>query len=141
MTRRARFAERMSPFSHWLRALAAPLDSTNFSAHNLDFIWHQYRDNWLITMEEKQYGGKCTTSQGDTHRIVSQMLEYASGMVVETLRGRRPAEYRGHYVIRLANTSPEDSEWIEIASNGKTAMGDKSLVLRLLAQGTLEELQ
>jgi len=49
----------------------------------------------------------------DTHGIVAQMLKASSGVPVQTMRGVRPAEYRGHYVIVFENTSPEDG-WVNV---------------------------
>jgi len=137
--------ERFSPFSDWLRSLPAPLDSSRISNQNLDFVWHNYRDNWFITMEEKQYGAKCKPAQWDTHGIVYQFLDLASA-VLEKAQGRvragvnsnrnlRRVEYRGHYVISLENTTPDDSEWIRINKSERT----QSDLMHLLMTGGLPE--
>lgn len=107
----------MTPFSDWLRKQSGPLSSKFFDSENLDYIWLNYRQGWMITIEEKRYGATPTEAQTDTHNIIRQMLEYASSHPVDTWRGRRPIEYRGHYVLSFENTSPDDSKWIRI--NGK----------------------
>ncbi len=102
-----------TPFSHWLRALPSPLDSRRISNHDLDYVWHDYQANWLLTMEEKRFGGQSSPAQRDTHGVVAQMLAASDGMVVRTLRGVRPVRYLGHYEIVFENTSPDDG-WIKI---------------------------
>lgn len=118
-----------TPFSHWLRGLPDPYTSRHFSNQNLDYVWHNYRENWLLTIEEKRFGGQSTQAQQDTHSIISQMLARSNGMLVTTLRGVRPVRYLGHYVIRFSDSTPDDSEWMTI--NGKPA--DRSDLLMLLA--------
>lgn len=124
----------MSPFSQWLRALPSPYSSVCFDNENLDYIWFQYRAGWFITIEEKRMGAICTAAQKDTHGIVAQMLTTASGSNCETMRGNRPIEYRGHFVIRFSHTTPDDSDWITI--NGEPAT--KDMVMRLLGIGSIK---
>lgn len=136
MTRQAIHTDTMTPYSLWLRQLARPLDSSVFSNHNLDYVWHNYRENWLLLMEEKRFGATCTPSQRDTHGVVDQMLSYASGMTVNTLRGRRMVEYRGYYLVQFSATTPDDSEWIRINGTNCT----RSDLIGLLRTGYLVEL-
>jgi len=104
---------RFTPFSDWLRKLDAPLNSATISNHNLDFIWHNYRENWLITIEEKQYGGEVRFAQADTHGILRQMLERASNGVYQNARGRWvQIAYRGHYVVSFQQTTPNNSDYV-----------------------------
>lgn len=125
-----------TPFSDWLREVAPGLGlgSESFDAENLDYIWFQYRQGWYITIEEKQYGGHCSRAQRDTHGMVAQMLSISSGKAVETLRGKRAIEYRGHYVVIFENTTPDNSSWIRI--NG-TKVGGYELI-QLLSIGSFE---
>jgi hypothetical protein len=133
---------RFSAFSDWLRGLPAPYDSSRVSLHNLDYIWHNYKENWFITIEEKKNGGTCSPAQHDTHAIVFQLLQIASkaleithGSVLSSMKkDRRRVEYRGHYVIAFENTSPDDSSWIRINKNDTNKEG----LLRLLTNGQLE---
>ncbi|MFH0902264.1 MAG: hypothetical protein V2A73_16660 [Pseudomonadota bacterium] len=124
-----------TPFSLWLRALPEPHTSRRFDNQNLDYIWHCYRDHWLITLEEKRYGGQCTDAQDDTHGIVAQMLTTASGTRVRTMRGVRSKAYRGHYVVRFEKTTPDDSTWITV--NG--VFVTKADLLLLLLTGQLPD--
>jgi len=101
----------------------------------LDYIWHNYRENWLITIEEKRFGGMRNTraklAQDDTHGVVVQLLKIASGSIVQTIRGPRPAHYQGHYVIVFDN---------ELPGSGMTVNGKKTNVrdlVYLLRRGTL----
>jgi hypothetical protein len=131
MTRQAIF-ESATEFSNWLRQLEKPLDSSCISNHNLDYIWHNYRQNWLILVEEKRHGGGQTFAQRDTHSILDQMLSYASGCAVTNARGQKISiEYRGYYLVVFDKTTPDDSGWIEI--NGQ--MSNKSELLELLKTG------
>ena len=118
---------RFTPFSDWLRDLPVPLDSSCISLQNLDYVWHNYRENWFITMEEKQNAATCPPAQRDTHGIVYQFLKLASEVLdltrgnvragINSKRNWRKVEYRGHYVISFENTSPDDSGWIRINGN------------------------
>lgn len=133
MTRQSEY-EKGTPFSEWLRKLQKPLDSSFISNHNLDFIWHNYRENWLILIEEKRYNGRQTFAQKDTHSIVDQMLSfaYSNHCQVRTGRGKLVyIQYRGYYLVRFENTSPEDSQRIYI---NNTLCGKQEL-LDLLKTG------
>jgi len=121
-----------TPFSWWLRELKYPLDSQVFDNENLDYIWFNYREGWLITIEEKQNGGRSSQAQQDTHGVIRQMLELSSGTEIQTLRKRRKIEYRGHYVIAFENMSPTDSRWIRI----NDVMTDEVALRNLLETGT-----
>jgi len=127
-----------TPFSNWLRELPPPYNSRFVSLHNLDYIWHYYKEDWFITIEEKQHGGYCTEAQRDTHAIVYQLLKLGSDLkewVVSTMRNvPKHVEYRGHYVIRFEKTTPDDSEWIEINKERKT----RDNLLALLRTGSME---
>lgn len=120
-------------FGTWLRTQHQELIGSNqFSAQNLDYIWHNYRDGWFITIEEKRWRKASDKAQLDTHGIVAQMLKASSGIPVQTMRGVRPAEYKGHYVIVFENTTPDDG-WVNV--NHKRV--DKNDILRLLMTGSL----
>jgi len=130
-----------TPFSDWLRSAQCPeeLSSRFFDCQNLDYIWFNYREGWLITLEEKQFGKSITANQSDTHRIIQQLLETGAknGVPVQTMRGKRKIEYRGHYLVVFSRTMPDDSEWIKI--NGKVC--GKNDLLHLLRFGTLPSLK
>jgi len=141
-----------TPFGQWLRELEGPLSSSNFSNHNLDYIWHHYRKDWFITIEEKRNGGKCRDDQLDTHRIVYQLLRLASKILKDTKRTvlvgaygkkrRASVEYRGHFIISFENTTPDDSAWVDVKGRGgRKFTGDevKEAVLHLLEHGALPE--
>jgi hypothetical protein len=116
-----------------------PYQSSFADLQNLDYIWFPYREGWLITIEEKMWGKGVSRAQGDTHGIVAQLLSLGSDSCkeVNTIRGRRPIEYRGHYIVSFEKTNPDDSEWIRI--NG--IMTDKKGLLQLLKTGKLEPTQ
>lgn len=119
-----------TPFSLWLRGLPAPFDSRRFSNQNLDYVWHNYVESWMITIEEKRFAGETSSAQQDTHQSVAQLLKHGSGEPCATMRGWRPVEYRGHYLIRFEKTTPDDG-WIEI--NRERCTRDD--LLTLLATG------
>lgn len=114
-------------FSDWIRSVLN--DSGTYDVQNLDFIRFHYRDGWLITVEEKQYGYQSSEAQRDTHNIVAQLLFVASGSKVKTWRGVRPIYYKGHYVIAFEKTNPEDSQWVRI--NGKLYDNPSKVVFEL----------
>jgi len=127
-------ATSFTPFSDWLRALPFPYNSKMYDNQNLDYIWFHYRQGWLITIEEKRFGGTPTEAQADTHGIVAQMLAGSSPCQVTTMRGRRHIEYRGHYLVVFEQTTPDDSAWLLI--NGAAAT--KDCLMTLLQTGRLE---
>ena len=121
MTRSHNGHQEATPFSHWLRQLPTPLDSRNVSNQNLDYVWHDYRRNYLLTIEEKRFGGTATSAQQDTHGVIAQMLANSNGLHVHTARGVRPVTYFGHYLVRFQNTTPEDGNmWINGIESTKT---------------------
>ena len=122
-------------FSDWIRVILD--DSKNYDVENLDFIRFHYREGWLITIEEKCYGASPSMAQKDTHNIISQMLMLSSGEAVNTLRGYRPIEYKGHYIVSFEKTHPANSDWVRI--NGERYNDVTSAVTKLLKKGTLKE--
>lgn len=128
-------------FGSWLRELGYPLNSRRISVHNLDYIFHNYRENWFITLEEKRKRGRVEPSQDDTHFIVVQLLEAASGTeVLSSMREDvRHVEYRGHYIVVFENTTPDDSKWIRVTDRMKNEMQivDTDGLLYLLTTGSL----
>lgn len=137
---------RFSPFSDWLRGLPAPLNSRYISNQNLDYIWHNYREDWFITIEEKQYGSGCPPAQQDTHNIVFQLLQMASRLRNCVIAGFKKklkyVEYRGHYVISFEKTTPSNSKWIRvIPSHGKETKVDRGGLICLLTTGYLNTIK
>lgn len=136
MTRQYRDTERpATPFSEWIRALPYPLNSQNYDAQNLDYIWFHYRQGWFITIEEKRFGSQSQKAQQDTHNIITQLLTLASGQRVNTLRGKRPIIYKGHYRLSFERTTPDDSQWIRI--NEQLFYNPREIVLCLLSKGAI----
>lgn len=124
-----------TPFSLWIRELD---DSTNYDVQNLDYVRFHYREGWFITVEEKRYGHSPRPAQMDTHKIISQMLAFASNTVeVRTMRGIRPIECRGHYIVSFENTCPNDSSWVRV--NGKEYRDVAATVTKLFKTGTLDQ--
>jgi len=123
----------MTAFSEWLRALPAPYDSRTIDNEDLDFIWFNYHEGWFVTLEEKCNGARSSPAQQDTHGIIEQLLRLSSGARVYTLRGTRPIDYRGHYVLVFEHSTPDDSQWIKI--NG--ALATKRDLMDLLRTGSL----
>lgn len=138
MTSAVRFEDtNFSPFSLWLRALPKPYDSGSVSNQNLDYIWHRYREAWIITIEEKRFAGAVSFAQRDTHGIVRQLLQAGSGAECLTARGRWVrVEYRGHYVVTFEKTTPDDG-WLSIDGKRRT----KDDLLALLRTGRLPDLE
>lgn len=63
-----------------------------------------------MTLEEKTHGGIQSASQKETQGIVFQMLRSASPRLCLTQSGWRDEEYRGHHVIVLENTTPQNGK-------------------------------
>lgn len=121
-------------FSDWLRSRDGYLSSVNYSNQNLDYIWHNYRQNWFITIEEKRYGAHSSEAQKDTHGMVAQLLQYSSGCpIINSVRNKEVrTEYRGHYEITFSQTSPDDSDWITINSSP----ANMAMLTKILIRGT-----
>lgn len=117
-----------TPFSMWLRELGDPLTSRTISNQNLDYVWHDYPRNFLLTLEEKRHGARPSAAQNDTHGVVAQLLAMSDGRMVSTLRGLRPARYFGHYVVVFENTTPDDGA---MRINGQEC--SRIVLLKLLA--------
>lgn len=115
-----------TPFSHWLRQREFPLDSTRISNHDLDYVWHNYREHWLILIEEKRACAEQTWAQKQTHGVLDKMLR---------MTAYRDCEYRGYYLIQFEKTTPDDSRWMLI--NGNAA--SKGDLLHLLRHGSLPD--
>jgi hypothetical protein len=138
-----------TPFGQWLRELTGPLSSSKISNQNLDYIWHNHADDWLITIEEKKNGGRCSEAQKDTHRVIYQLLMLASKLIetfkikvrVGAYKSRwASVEYRGHYVVVFEKTTPDDSVWIKV-NKGDAILREnaKDVILHLLTHGRLPE--
>jgi len=123
-------------FSKWLRKQEGLLSSKFCVAHNLDFIWYNYTQDWLITIEEKIKNGKCSESQKQVHNLIRQMLEYASGKEFDVSFGQNKryanVEYKGHYLIQFENKSPNDSQWIKI--NGQKCTTEELKILLIFGE-------
>jgi hypothetical protein len=96
------------------RNLPKPLDSSNVSITDLDFVIFHYRRGWFMTIEAKQFGARPSKSQQEIFDIISEFLTRVSGMIVTTMRGDRPIEYRGHHLVQFEKTTPDDSQWIRV---------------------------
>ena len=94
-----------TPFSNWLRGTQIQV-----SCHDIDFVWHNYRENWFITIEEKQFMARQSRSQVETQAIIFQMLRASSGRSCKTLHGWKEIEYRGHYVVVFEKSSPTNGK-------------------------------
>lgn len=120
-------------FSLWLRDEERLKSEYGYVTTNLDFIWRDYKKNWLILIEEKIQNGDVTKVQEKTFFILDKALQLWSMISLKfNLPGK--IKYNGFYLIQFENESPDDSEWIKI--NGKKY--DKSHLLFLLHNGTLE---
>jgi hypothetical protein len=71
-------------------------------------VWHNYAENWFMTLEEKTHGAIQSQSQKDTQGIVFQMLRSASPRLCITRDGWQTITYRGHHLIVFENTTPDN---------------------------------
>lgn len=116
-----------NPFSTYVRQFTDKNDPRSSSfvvigdVDNYAFRY-QLADGTFCTLEIKTFGKRPDKSQMDAQNIMTQMLQIASGVPVETLRGRRPIHFIGHYVVIYEKSNEDDSAWIEI--NGKKYIGD-----------------
>lgn len=116
-TRRAILEDKFSPFSNWIRQNPA-LDSRRcrLDVQNLDYIIHGFgRDEiYLMLLEEKQYAGRQSDSQRETHSLIDQALRFASEAraPLRTMRGKKTLRHFGYHVVRFSQTNPEDSDCI-----------------------------
>lgn len=126
-----------TPFSLWLRELEYPLNSMRCVAHDLDYIWHCYREDWFITLEEKRNFGKPSRSQENTHSIVTQLLSIASGCTIMLEGTTKQIEYRGHYVIQFQKDAPDNSDSLIINGSDYLGIFGDRAVKHLLNTGSL----
>jgi len=114
-----------TPFSEWLRNT-----EIKASCHDIDYVWHNYEENWFMTLEEKTHNGPQSISQKDTQGIVFQFLRAATPHLCFTMHGWQSIEYKGHHVIILENTTPDNGS---ITLDG--AAIDKEQLLHFLQTG------
>lgn len=133
---RLRNDDRGTAFGDWLRTEhQKEIGSHTFCATDIDYVWHNYKDNWFIIIEEKRYGGMTNEpaerAQSDTQGILHQLLQASSGKQVVTMRGIREADYRGYYKIVFSGEGPADSD--KCIVNGKCV--NRLTLLHLLETG------
>ena len=92
-----------TPFSNWLRDT-----KIQASCHDIDYVWHNYNENWFMTLEEKTCNASQSISQKDTQGIVFQFLRASTPHQCLTMRGWQSMTYKGHHVIVLENTTPDN---------------------------------
>lgn len=111
MTRPAN-SDNFTPFSTWIRNLGKKypeLGSGTLSIQNLDYIVHNYRDNWIMLIEEKRNNARQSFAQADTHNVVHQMMRNSHGDSIRNLKGQEiEVHYRGYHLIQFENTNPDD---------------------------------
>lgn len=110
-------------FSLWLREQDEISSAKGYTTTDIDFVWRNYNENWLIVLEEKTNAGKPPLY--GQQQILDQMNKMLS----------KNEGYRGYYLLQFENKTPDDSEWIMI--NG--AKSDKTTLLYLLKKGSLPE--
>lgn len=135
---RLRYDDKGTDFGDWLRTeYQQQIGSHTFCATDIDYVWHNYKENWFIIIEEKRYGGMANElaerAQSDTQGVIHQLLQLSSGKQVVTLRGIRGADYRGYYKIVFSGSGPSDSKWCTV--NDKRVSRDG--LLHLLETGYL----
>jgi hypothetical protein len=104
-----------TPFSRWLREYGPDSQRGGLDVQNLDYVLFNYKDGSIGLLEEKQYWGKQSAAQADTHGIVAQLIEDACkrGVKVKTRRGWRPMRWSGYHLLRFSAAGPADSTGIE----------------------------
>ena len=114
-----------TPLSSWIRRhprLDSSANGAALSITDLDFVIHKYvvRDDktgvviskqHLMLVEEKAHGANVSVAQGDTLRVLDQLIRNGPALpLVQALRGSLNIKYHGLHVLRLSNTTPENSD-------------------------------
>ena len=98
-----------SPFSQWLRSNTNLLSRDGYTAHNLDYIWRNYKLRKLMLIEEK-----CRMSH------VTRSQRHAFQLLHESLRTAPPRDwtYCGFHLVQFEKEGPEDGGGIYL--NGQS---------------------
>jgi hypothetical protein len=104
-----------TPFGLWVRKYGPDSVREGLSIQNLDYVVHNYKQNWMTCIEEKRFRAYPKFAQVDTHSIVDQLLQNgaSTGAPVLTQRGERVhITYNGFHRLRFEHTTPDDG-WME----------------------------
>lgn len=123
-------------FGLWLRDYKTNFKK-NVNIQDIDHIIYSYDENWYITLEEKTNNNQeYKRGQREMQSILSQIFTSASNTLIDTMRGKKKLEYRGHYVIVFQYHDPTDSNWVQI--NGQVYLG-MDMLFQLLKEGNLDD--
>lgn len=102
-------------FSEWIRDNGpSSLDSRDaVDIEDIDFVLFSYLTGEIMTLEVKERGALPRMAQKDTQNVLRQLLQLSSPATVQTIRGVRKINYRGHHLIQLQNTTP-DNGWVKL---------------------------
>ena len=100
-------------FGLWMRRQPEIDSKIGYLATNIDYVWCSYKHPGWILLEEKRHCAGVPNWQSG----IFQMLDAAA---------RNDPNYRGFYVIRFENTSPEDGKvWLCHGDDAKIVTKDE----------------
>lgn len=106
MTREIEIVNAGTPFGRWMRQFL--MDShQGLSITDIDtivYVLNEYKKNIIMLIEEKASGDTVHNGQGLTLGVLSTMLSVAARII--------GIEFWGLHVLRMQNTTPENSQWI-----------------------------
>lgn len=122
-------------FSRWIRRYPELASEEGYGLADQDLVWHKFRIKQsrdfqlMMDIEVKTHGADLTLSQRDTllirHQLIANRYEtptkktrwqagHTVRWVFSAILGRKTwVRHFGVHVLRLENTAPNDSEWIE----------------------------
>ena len=99
MTRK-RYDSHSTEFGLWLREQTQLDSSLGYVATNIDYMWHNYKTNEWMLVEEKRYRGSLTRTQKEMFAKLDKTC-------------RNDPNYQGFFLLVFENTSPEDGRmWL-----------------------------
>lgn len=103
--------------SRWINAQRHPLDSSLNSLTDVDYVWHNFKEDWFIIIEEKCYNTYPDLPQQDTLGLLVQMCLLSRNKPINTHiypQTKTIVDFRGFYLLSLSATSPVNSRYVTI---------------------------
>ena len=124
---RPRYDKHSTEFGLWLRRQTEIDSALGYVTSNIDYLWQNYKrveNGWLL-LEEKRHDADLTYSQRKLFVLLNAACQHD------------PA-YRGFYVVKFENTSPDDGRiWIEqLGSHSREEVSSTELLGFLKTIGT-----
>lgn len=95
-----RYDSHSTEFGLWLREQEEIDSNKGYTATNIDYLWHNWKNGKWMLIEEKRYGSEPKSWQKRRFDMLDRQC-------------RDHDKYKGFHYITFENTSPDDG-WIEL---------------------------